>query len=119
MHESAIEMKKFIDNIPNDDYKPLIIKNFHKRCAYSLLAAVMSTYFHPNNPYSYAEKKRKFKEAMKDFYLFREAIKNVKLSEFDKKRQVAVFSIKYNLYFMLIIIAKVKRYMDSKGKYGY
>ncbi len=119
MHESAVEMMKYIDTMPKDKYTSIIKQKFYKRCVYSLLAATMSTYFHPNNPLSFDEKKRRFKAAMEEFYVFRNSLKYANMSELDSKRRFAVFSIKYHLYFILSFISKVKQYMDSKGKYGY
>lgn len=118
-HESAVEMKKFIDTMPNDQYTSIIKQKFYKRCVYALLAAVMSTYFHPNNPLPFVEKKKRFKAAMAEFYIFRDSLRYADLSEVDSKRRVAVFSIKHRLYFMLSLISRIKQYMDSKGWYGY
>ena len=119
LHESAVEIKKYVDSLPDDKYTTVIRQKMNKRCVYALLAAVMSTYFHPNNKLNYVEKKKRFKTAMMNFIVFKEALDNVSLSDFDLKRRVAVFSIRHNLYFMLAIIAKVKQYMDSRGHYGY
>lgn len=118
-HESAVEIKKYIDSMPKDDYTKRIIKKFYKRCVYSLLSVTMSTYFHPDNPLSYREKKQKYKNAMNEFYIFRDSLKYVDLSEFDCKRKVAVIAIKNHLYIILLLIAKVKKIMDSMGRYGY
>ncbi len=119
LHESAVEIKKYIDTMPEDGYTPLIRQKFYKRCVYAVLATTMSTYFHPQNPIQYAEKKRRFKKAMNEFYMFRESLDNADISDFDCKRRVAIFSIKHRLFFILALMSEVKQYMDSKGKYSY
>ena len=119
LHESAIEMKKYIDAMPDDKYTHLIRQKLYKRCVYALLATTMSTYFHPDNPLPYTEKKKRYESAMKEFYVFRESLNYTKFMELDGRRRVTVFCIKNHLYFMLTFISKVKLYMDSKGKYAY
>lgn len=119
IHDSAVEMKKFIDTMPDDNYTDKIKEMFYNRCVYALLSTVMSTYFHPNNPLPYMERKQRFKAAMKDFYLFKESLCKSDLSELDMKRRFTAYCVKYHLYFIITIISKIKKHIDSKGKFGY
>lgn len=119
IHDSAIEMKIFIDGISNEQYEEELKYALYKRCLYSLLAVTMSTYFHPNNNLSYSEKTKRYKVALNEFYLFKESLYNSDYSSFDYRRKLAIFFIKRKLYFMLFFMSKIKYYMDSKGRFSY
>ena len=119
IHESAVEMEKFINQMPDGIIKDKIYQVFYKRSLYALLSVVMSTYFHPNNKDSFWKKCKVFKKAMNNFYVFSDSLKYADESDFDTKRRVAIFCLKHNLYFMLSLISRVKMYMDSKGKFNY
>lgn len=119
IHESAVEMEKFINQMPDGIIKDKIYRVFYKRSLYALLSVVMSTYFHPNNKDSFWKKRKVFKKAMNNFYVFTDSLKYTDESDFDNKRRVAIFCLKHHLYFMLSLISRVKVYMDSKGKFNY
>ncbi|GHT07349.1 hypothetical protein FACS189432_02410 [Bacteroidia bacterium] len=90
-----------------------------QRCLYVLLAAAMSTYFHPSNKDSYKVKKKKFSTIIEENKCFSDAIKSKKFSFFDKFRLITIYIIKLKCYFLLPFIARLKLFMLRYGQYGY
>lgn len=109
-------INEFISQIPNNE---IFIKEFELRNAYILVSIAMQIYFHPNNPLSFREKKKRYVSFINSNPLFVETINKTKCVQFDKFRIIAFWSIKKKHYFLLNLIGKIKQIALHKGFFRY
>lgn len=109
-------IKSFIDSIP---YNNKFMQEFELRNAYLLLSIAMQTYFHPNNPNGYKERRQKFIVLIENTPLFLDAVHNINCNQFDKIRKIAFWSIKKRHFFLLDIIGKLKQFVLKLGVFKY
>ncbi len=118
IHDGLVEIDKFIKTqLPQR--KDEFLQALYQRTLYVVIAVAMSTYFNDKNKESYFSKKKKFKEAIKNWGIFREALKKGDISELDSKRKLMITMIKHNIYFELPLISKLKAYLLKKGNFNY
>lgn len=91
----------------------------YQRVCYALIAIAMSTYFHPLNKESLYNKIRSYKNVIKEYSLYRDAIRYCNTKGMDKQRKLTLFFIRTQMYFMLALIASLKQYFLKKGKFNY
>lgn len=90
-----------------------------QKAVYSIIAFAMNTYFQPNNKEGLCTRIRKFKNAINEFPLYKEAIEKASTHDMDKNRKLALYMIRCHFYAGLDVMGKLKQYMLKKGKSNY
>lgn len=117
IYESAEECDKFIDTIEKD-WREKFRSSLYKRSLYAIIAAALSTFFHPNNHDSFSQKKREFKELCNKG-VFAKAVSHGDISQFDKSRKIVVTAIRRGQYWLLPLVTKAKLFLLKRGYYNY
>lgn len=99
--------------------KESFIEALYQRVIYVLIAVAMSTYFHPGNKDSLADKIKKYQKVINDNQLFKISLKKSNTKGMDKQRILTLLFIRNRMYFMLHLISKVKQYLFKKGYFKY
>lgn len=99
--------------------KEMFIDPFYQRVVYAIIATAMSTYFHPMNKAGVGRKISTFAKVIRGNRIFTTSISKCKTVGMDKQRKLALFFIRYRMYFMLPLIGWMKQYYLKKGKYNY
>lgn len=90
-------------------------EKFHEallqRVVYVLIAIAMNTYFHPANKDSLMLKIRKYSNVIETTPLYKEAVKNAKVTDIDQLRKITFLFIRLKMYFMLQPIAWLKQHL--------
>lgn len=76
-----------------------------------LIAIAMNTYFHPANKDSLMLKIRKYSNVIETTPLYKEAVKNAKVTDIDQLRKITFLFIRLKMYFMLQPIAWLKQHL--------
>ena len=99
--------------------KEMFIAPFYQRVVYAIIAMAMNTYFHPMNKVSMGQKISTFAKVIRENRIFVTSILKCATTGMDKQRKLALFFIRYRMYFMLPLIGWMKQYYLKKGKYNY
>lgn len=81
----------------------------NQRHVYSIMAIATRSYFNPRQKSTYFKKRKEYIRFIRENYL-KELIKNIKYSEYPKKKIILLFLIKHNLYFLINIYSYVSAY---------
>lgn len=110
------EIYNYVNKEGNKDF---FIPAFYQRILYVIIAIGFSTYFHPNNKDSLFIKIKKYKNAINDTPVFKEALVNGDISKLDKFRRITIYLIKFRCYLFLPIISHTKQYLIKRGVFNY
>ena len=99
------ETKKYIDKNYN---KPEIIKKFNNYIVYNILIIVINYCFNKNNKMSIIKQIEELKKVCK-IPEFKYAIKNCDYNGFSLTRKITIFTLKYKLYFITMLIGKIRQ----------
>ena len=99
------ETKKYIDKNYN---KPEIIKKFNNYIVYNILIIVINYCFNRNNKMSIIKQIEELKKVCK-IPEFKYAIKNCDYNGFSLTRKITIFTLKYKLYFITMLIGKIRQ----------
>ena len=99
------ETKKYIDKNYN---KPEIIKKFNNYIVYNILIIVINYCFNKNNKMSIIKQIEELKKLCK-IPEFKYAIKNCNYNGFSLTRKITIFTLKYKLYFITMLIGKIRQ----------
>lgn len=107
---------EFINTVQNNaDFR----KEFDMRKAYILIHIAMHTYFTPQFNLPYKERVARFEKFVANNKLFTKAISEVKCTDFDKLRMIALWSIQHKLYHILDFVGWVKQIVLRMGGFKY
>lgn len=99
------ETKKYIEENHN---KPDIIKKFNNYIVYNILIIVINYCFNRNNKMSIIKQIEELKKVCK-IPEFKYAIKNCDYNGFSLTRKITIFTLKYKLYFITMLIGKIRQ----------
>ena len=85
------------------------ISLINQRHIYSIMAIATRSYFNPRQKSIYFKKRKEYIRFIRENYL-KELIKNIKYSEYPKKKIILLFLIKHNLYFLIIKNSSFRHY---------
>lgn len=94
--------------------KEMFIAPFYQRVVYAIIAMAMNTYFHPMNKVSMGQKISTFAKVIRENRIFVTSILKCATTGMDKQRKLALFFIRYRMYFMLPLIGWMKQYYLKK-----
>lgn len=94
--------------ITEGEFKDNILKMYYKRILYIIVGAAISVYFSPNNKKEYCFKINQFKDYLSND-LIADALKNASLNDLDFKRKIIIILIKYNIFYPLVILGKIRK----------
>lgn len=104
--------KEIYKNIDKNDKD--LLDWFYTRVSYAIITTAISGYFSDTNYDKYKTAKKKFKKYLKND-LVRDTLGHKKLKEMDKQRKITLIFIKYHLFFLLKILAKIRKEQKSKS----
>ena len=103
------KIKDFIETSSN---KAMLEPWFDNRLLYVIVTTAVSGYFNPTNTEPYRDKKRKF-AAYLEKPIVKKALQSKNTVRIGKRRAVVVFFIKHNMYMMLDIIGKMRKWQKE------
>lgn len=97
--------KKIKNEIDTND--KILMQRFYDRLNYVIITTAISGYFSNSNPDSYRNKKKKYKEYLKE-ELVQETFKFGSIERLDLKRKITLLCIKYRLFLIISLLAKLR-----------
>lgn len=109
-------MEEDINKMPEKD---VFMNAFYQRVVYALISVAMSTYFHPSNQDGLFTKIKKYADYINEYPIYRKAINRTSTKGMGKERTVVVYLLRFKLYALLAMVARLKVYYLKKGKFNY
>lgn len=111
--------KKIRETLKNNDNYNKVLPLYYNRLLYVIVTTAISGYFNPSNKETYKDKKRGFKNYLKDS-LVKETLKSANLKGIEPARQMIIICIKLRLFWCVNIMAKIRKKQKilQRGKNG-
>lgn len=104
------KIKTLIDTSSN---KKELMKWFNNRLLYVIITTAISGYFSPSNDEPFKDKKRKFKEFLKNPNI-QTAMKTNNLEGLSKQRKIVLWLIKHEQFWTLNILGRIRKIQKAK-----
>ena len=99
--------EKIKELIEKSDNRDNLLKNFYNRICYVLVTIAISGYFNKSNTEKYKVKKEKFSNFLKQSLII-ETFEKCDLNQLDFKRKIIILLIKFKMFRMIDLLAKIK-----------
>ena len=103
------KMREFIETSNN---REKLLYWFFNRMLYVIITTAISGYFNPDNPARFAEKKKGYKEYLKQ-PLVREALETKNLRGLSKQRRVVLFLIRHRQFRALDALGRARKFQKD------
>lgn len=116
-HQYVIScFKKIKEFIEQSDNKDQLMPWFYNRMLYVIITTAISGYFSPTNQNPYRDKKKKYKEYLKQ-PIVEESLANAKTTGLSNQRKIIIWMIRHKIFIGLWCLGIIRRFQKKHLKF--